>query len=158
FFLVIAALAGVISQGLGSAASFFKGWVGYTAVTSMTALLFAFVMLIAMALIRTGAAGRAGSATAMMLSIGLWPALGILLLNWTFKKLFKTHSPFTLRGMQAMAGNPYAVAGAVTSGGLLTKNLLDDGRKKITGAAMNTAKGRLLGSKDAANSKSAAAG
>ncbi|MGP9843296.1 hypothetical protein [Brachybacterium sp. 107] len=157
FFLIIAALAGVISQGFGSAASFFKGWIGYTAITSVTTLLFALVMLIAMALIRTGDAVLGGWATAMMLWIGICPAMSILLLNWMFKRLFRTHSPFTLRGMQAMAGNPLAVAGAVGGGGALTKNLLEQGRRKLTGAAMDTAKGRLLGRKDTANSKSAAA-
>src|SRR5690606_38641148 len=81
----------------------------------------------------------------------------ILLLNWMFKRLFRTRSPFTLRGMQAMAGNPLAVAGAVGGGGALTKNLLEQSRRKLTGAAMDTAKGRLLGRKDTANSKSAAA-
>lgn len=157
FFLIIAALAGVISQGFGSAASFFKGWIGYTAITSVTTLLFALVMLIAMALIRAGDAVLGGWATAMMLWIGICPAMSILLLNWMFKRLFQTHSPFTLRGMQAMAGNPLAVAGAVGGGGALTKNLLEQGRRKLTGAAMDTAKGRLLGRKDTANSKSAAA-
>jgi hypothetical protein len=157
FFLIIAALAGVISQGFGSAASFFKGWIGYTAITSVTTLLFALVLLIATALIRTGDAVLGGWATAMMLWIGLCPAMSILLLNWMFKRLFRTHSPFTLRGMQAMAGNPLAVAGAVGGGGALTKNLLEQGRRKLTGAAMDTAKGRLLGRKDNANSKSAAA-
>lgn len=157
FFLIIAALAGVISQGFGSAASFFKGWIGYTAITSVTTLLFALVMLITMALIRAGDAVLGGWATAMMLWIGICPAMSILLLNWMFKRLFRTHSPFTLRGMQAMAGNPLAVAGAVGGGGALTKNLLEQGRRKLTGAAMDTAKGRLLGRKDTANSKSAAA-
>ncbi|MGP4915590.1 hypothetical protein ACTXJ9_07790 [Brachybacterium tyrofermentans] len=157
FFLIIAALAGVISQGFGSAASFFKGWIGYTAITSVTTLLFALVLLIAMALIRTGDAVLGSWATAMMLWIGICPAMSILLLNWMFKRLFKTHSPFTLRGMQAMAGNPLAVAGAVGGGGALTKNLLEQGRRKLTGAAMDTAKGRLLGRKETANSKSAAA-
>lgn len=157
FFLIIAALAGVISQGFGSAASFFKGWIGYTAITSVTTLLFALVLLIATALIRAGDAVLGGWATAMMLWIGLCPAMSILLLNWMFKRLFRTHSPFTLRGMQAMAGNPLAVAGAVGGGGALTKNLLEQGRRKLTGAAMATAKDRLLGRKDTANSKSAAA-
>ncbi|WP_394217015.1 Yip1 family protein [Brachybacterium vulturis] len=157
FFLIIAALAGVISQGFGSAASFFKGWIGYTTITSVTTLLFALVLLIATALIRAGDAVLGGWATAMMLWIGLCPAMSILLLNWMFKRLFRTHSPFTLRGMQAMAGNPLAVAGAVGGGGALTKNLLEQGRRKLTGAAMDTAKGRLLGRKDTANSKSAAA-
>ncbi|GAA1491462.1 hypothetical protein [Brachybacterium sacelli] len=157
FFLIIAALAGVISQGFGSAASFFKGWIGYTAITSVTTLLFALVLLIATALIRAGDAVLGGWATAMMLWIGICPAMSILLLNWMFKRLFRTHSPFTLRGMQAMAGNPLAVAGAVGGGGALTKNLLEQGRRKLTGAAMDTAKGRLLGRKDTANSKSAAA-
>lgn len=157
FFLIIAALAGVISQGFGSAASFFKGWIGYTAITSVTTLLFAIVLLIAMALIRAGDAILGGWATAMMLWIGACPALAIFVLNWMFKKLFRTRSPFTIRGMQAMAGNPLAVAGAVGGGGALTKNLLEQGRRKLTGAAMDTAKGRLLGRKDTANSKSAAA-
>lgn len=157
FFLIIAALAGVISQGFGSAASFFKGWIGYTAITSVTTLLFALVLLIATALIRAGDAVLGGWATAMMLWIGICPAMSILLLNWMFKRLFRTHSPFTLRGMQAMAGNPLAVAGAVGGGGVLTKNLLEQGRRKLAGAAMDTAKGRLLGRKDTANSKSAAA-
>ncbi|SLN03182.1 antifreeze glycoprotein [Corynebacterium xerosis] len=157
FFLIIAALAGVISQGFGSAASFFKGWIGYTAITSVTTLLFALVLLLATALIRAGDAVLGGWATAMMLWIGLCPAMSILLLNWMFKRLFRTHSPFTLRGMQAMAGNPLAVAGAVGGGGALTKNLLEQGRRRLTGAAMDTAKGRLLGRKDTANSKSAAA-
>ncbi|MFI8776569.1 Yip1 family protein [Brachybacterium paraconglomeratum] len=157
FFLIIAALAGVISQGFGSAASFFKGWIGYTAITSVTTLLFAIVLLIAMALIRAGDAILGGWATAMMLWIGVCPALAIFVLNWMFKKLFRTRSPFTIRGMQAMAGNPLAVAGAVGGGGALTKNLLEQGRRKLTGAAMDTAKGRLLGRKDTANSKSAAA-
>ncbi|WP_263310044.1 Yip1 family protein [Brachybacterium atlanticum] len=157
FFLIIAALAGVISQGFGSAASFFKGWIGYTAITSVTTLLFAIVLLIAMALIRAGDAVLGGWATAMMLWIGACPALAIFVLNWMFKKLFRTRSPFTIRGMQAMAGNPLAVAGAVGGGGALTKNLLEQGRRKLTGAAMDTAKGRLLGRKDTANSKSAAA-
>lgn len=157
FFLIIAALAGVISQGFGSAASFFKGWIGYTAITSVTTLLFALVLLIATALIRAGDAVLGGWATAMMLWIGICPAMSILLLNWMFKRLFRTHSPFTLRGMQAMAGNPLAVAGAVGGGGALTKNLLEQGRRRLTGAAMDTAKGRLLGRKDTANSKSAVA-
>jgi len=157
FFLIIAALAGVISQGFGSAASFFKGWIGYTAITSVTTLLFAIVLLIAMALIRTGDAVLGGWATAMMLWIGVCPALSIFVLNWVFKRLFRTRSPFTLRGMQAMAGNPLAVAGAVGGGGVLTKNLLEEGRRKLTGAAMTSAKGRLLGRKDTANSKSDAA-
>ncbi|PCC37801.1 hypothetical protein CIK66_17445 [Brachybacterium alimentarium] len=157
FFLIIAALAGVISQGFGSAASFFKGWIGYTAITSVTTLLFALVLLIATALIRAGDAVLGGWATAMMLWIGICPAMSILLLNWMFKRLFRAHSPFTLRGMQAMAGNPLAVAGAVGGGGALTKNLLEQGRRKLTGAAMDTAKGRLFGRKDTANSKSAAA-
>lgn len=157
FFLIIAALAGVISQGFGSVASFFKGWIGYTAITSVTTLLFAIVLLIAMALIRAGDAVLGGWATAMMLWIGACPALAIFVLNWMFKKLFRTRSPFTIRGMQAMAGNPLAVAGAVGGGGALTTNLLEQGRRKLTGAAMDTAKGRLLGRKDTANSKSAAA-
>src|SRR5690625_6585071 len=54
FFLILAALAGVVSQGFGSALSFFKGWVGYTAITSMTTLLFAFVFLMASGLLRAG--------------------------------------------------------------------------------------------------------
>lgn len=148
FFLIIAALAGVISQGFGSAASFFQGWIGYTAITSVTTLLFAIVLLIATALIRAGDAILGSWATAMMLWIGVCPALAIFILNWMFKKLFRTRSPFTIRGMQAMAGNPLAVAGAVGGGGALTTNLLEQGRRKLTGAAMTTAKGRLLGRKD----------
>src|SRR5690625_6511105 len=54
FFLILAALAGVVSQGFGSALSFFKGWVGYTAITSMTTLLFAFVFLMESGLLRAG--------------------------------------------------------------------------------------------------------
>ena len=112
FFLIIAALAGVVGQGFGSAMTFFKGWIGYTAITSMTTLLFAFVLMMASGLLRAGDGIFGQWALAMMIWIGLCPALAIIMLNWVFKKLFRTKSPFTLRGMQAMAGNPLAVAGA----------------------------------------------
>src|SRR5699024_12272384 len=59
FFLILAALAGVVRHGFGSALSFFKGWVGDTAITSMTTRLFAFVFLVAPGLVR-GAAGIDG--------------------------------------------------------------------------------------------------
>src|SRR5690625_1046897 len=112
FFLILAALAGVVSQGFVSALSFFKGWVGYTAITSITTLLFAFVFLMASGLLRAGDGIFGQWAQAMIICVGLSPALSIIMLNWAFKMLFRTSSPFTLRGMQAMAGNPLAVAGA----------------------------------------------
>src|SRR5699024_60659 len=158
FFLIIAALAGVVGQGFGSAMTFFKGWVGYTAITSMTTLLFAFVLMMASGLLRVGDGIFGQWALAMMIWIGLCPALSIIMLNWAFKKLFRTKSPFTLRGMQAMAGNPLAVAGATGAGGALVKNAFDSGRHKLQGAAWNAAKGRLSGGKASAESMSAAAG
>ena len=157
FFLIIAALAGVVGQGFGSAMTFFKGWVGYTAITSMTTLLFAFVLMMASGLLRAGDGIFGQWALAMMIWIGLCPALSIIMLNWAFKKLFRTKSPFTLRGMQAMAGNPLAVAGATGAGGALVKNQLDKGRHQLTNSLINAGKTRLGQGKASADSKSAAA-
>ncbi|HLR96978.1 MAG TPA: hypothetical protein VK053_20825, partial [Jiangellaceae bacterium] len=80
------------------------------------------------------------------------------MLNWAFKKLFRTKSPFTLRGMQAMAGNPLAVAGATGAGGALVKNQLEKGRHQLTNSLINAGKTRLGQGKASADSKSAAAG
>ncbi|MDN5821457.1 MAG: type IV secretion system protein, partial [Brachybacterium sp.] len=157
FFLILAALAGVVSQGFGSASSFFKGWIGYTAITSMTTLLFAFVLLMASGLLRAGDSIFGQWALAMMIWIGLCPALSILMLNWAFKKLFRTSSPFTLRGMQAMAGNPAAVAGATAAGGSLLRNGLDKSRRQLTSSLVDAGKNRLGGGKAGADSKSPAA-
>src|SRR5699024_3655836 len=90
--------------------------------------------------------------------IGLCPALSIIMLNWAFRRLFRTNSPFTLRGMQAMAGNPLAVAGAAAGGGALLKAGLDKGRHSLTSAATNAAKGRLGKGKTRAYSNSPATG
>ncbi|MDN5893236.1 MAG: hypothetical protein L0H93_04340 [Nocardioides sp.] len=157
FFLILAALAGVVSQGFGSASSFFKGWIGYTAITSMTTLLFAFVLLMASGLLRAGDSIFGQWALAMMIWIGLCPALSILVLNWAFKRLFRTSSPFTLRGMQAMAGNPAAVAGATAAGGSLLKNGMDKGSRQLKSSLVSAGKNRL-GGKAGADSKSPAAG
>lgn len=157
FFLIIAALAGVVGQGFGSAMTFFKGWVGYTAITSMTTLLFAFVLMMASGLLRAGDGIFGQWGLAMMIWIGLCPALAIIMLNWAFKKLFRTKSPFTLRGMQAMAGNPLAVAGATGAGGALVRNQLDKGRHQLTNSLINAGKTRLGQGKASADSKSAAA-
>ena len=157
FLLIIAALAGVVGQGFGSALSFFKGWIGYTAITSMTALLFAFVLLLASGLLRAGDGIFGQWALAMMIWIGLCPALSILVLNWAFKRLFRTNSPFTLRGMQAMAGNPAAVAGATAAGGSLLKNGMDKGSRQLKSSLVSAGKNRL-GGKAGADSKSPAAG
>ncbi|UQN30479.1 hypothetical protein [Brachybacterium kimchii] len=147
FFLIIAALAGVVSQGFGSSVSFFKSWIGYTAITSVTTLLFAFVQMVAMALIRMGDGFLGQWAVAMLLWIGLAPALSIFLLNWMFKKLFQAKSPFTLRGMQAMAGNPLAVGGAALAGGTLAKGAMDAGRRKLTNSLVNAGASKLGGGK-----------
>src|SRR5699024_3308843 len=133
FFLIIAALAGVVGQGFGSAMTFFKGWVGYTAITSMTTLLFAFVLLMASGLLRAGDGISAPWAVSMMIWIGVCPALPIIVLNGAFKRLCRTKSPFPLRGMKAMAGSPLAVAGAAGAGGGLVKNAFDSGRHKLQG-------------------------
>lgn len=154
FFLILAALAGVISQGFGSAMSFFKGWIGYTAITSMTTLLFAFVLLMASGLLRAGDGIFGQWALAMMIWIGLCPALSILMLNWAFKRLFRTHSPFTLRGMQAMAGHPLAVAGATAAGGSLLKSGMDKGRRQLTSSLVDAGKSRLGGGKGNAGTDS----
>ncbi|MCG7308300.1 hypothetical protein [Brachybacterium sp. ACRRE] len=143
FFLIIAALAGVVSQGFGSSVAFFKSWIGYTAITSVTTLLFAFVQMVAMALIRMGDGFLGQWAVAMLLWIGLAPALSIFLLNLMWRKLFQAKSPFTLRGMQAMAGNPLAVGGAALAGGTLAKGAMDAGRRRITDAAWGAAKGKI---------------
>src|SRR5699024_12249204 len=74
-FLSLAALAGVVSQGFGSALSFCKGWVGYTAITSMTTLWFAFVFLMASGLLRAGDGIFGQWALAMMIWVGLSSAL-----------------------------------------------------------------------------------
>src|SRR5690625_4683838 len=158
FFLILAALAGVVSQGFGSALSFFKGWVGYTAITSMTTLLFAFVFLMASGLLRAGDGIFGQWALAMMIWVGLSPALSIIMLNWAFKKLFRTSSPFTLRGMQAMAGNPLAMAGATVGGGALLKSGLDKGRSQLTNSLVKAGKSRLGVGKASADSRSPAAG
>src|SRR5699024_2125541 len=158
FFLILAALAGVVSQGFGSALSFFKGWVGYTAITSMTTLLFAFVFLMASGLLRAGDGIFGQWALAMMIWVGLSLALSIIMLNWAFKKLFRTSSPFTLRGMQAMAGNPLAMAGAAAGGGALLKSGLDKGRSQLTNSLVNAGKSRLGVGKASADSNSPAAG
>lgn len=157
FFLIIAALAGIVSQGFGSSVAFLKSWVGYTAITSVTSLLFAFVQMVALALVRTGDGVLGQWSLAMMLWIGLCPALSILLLNWMFKRLFKTSSPFTLRGMQAMAGNPAMVGGAAMAGGAAAKGLMDRGREKLTSSLVNAGANRLSGGKSSADSKSPAA-
>lgn len=154
FFLILAALAGVISQGFGSAMSFFKGWIGYTAITSMTTLLFAFVLLMASGLLRAGDGIFGQWALAMMIWIGLCPALSILILNWAFKRLFRTNSPFTLRGMQAMAGHPLAVAGATAAGGSLLKSGMDKGRRQLTSSLVDAGKSRLGGGKGNAGTDS----
>lgn len=157
FFLIIAALAGIVSQGFGSSVTFLKNWIGYTAITSVTTLLFAFVQMVALALVRTGDSVLGQWSLAMMLWIGLCPALAIFILNWAFRRLFKTNSPFTLRGMQAMAGNPALIGGAALAGGGIAKDLMARGRRQLTNSAVKSIGGRFGGGKVSADSKSAAA-
>ncbi|MGP5291915.1 hypothetical protein ACTXL6_17785 [Brachybacterium tyrofermentans] len=157
FFLIIAALAGIVSQGFGSSVTFLKNWIGYTGITSVTTLLFAFVQMVALALVRTGDSVLGQWSLAMMLWIGLCPALAIFILNWAFRRLFKTNSPFTLRGMQAMAGNPALIGGAALAGGGIAKDLMDRGRRQLTNSAVKSIGGRFGGGKVSADSKSAAA-
>lgn len=157
FFLIIAALAGIVSQGFGSSVAFLKNWIGYTAITSVTTLLFAFVQMVALALVRTGDSVLGQWSLAMMLWIGLCPALAILILNWAFRRLFKTNSPFTLRGMQAMAGNPALIGGAALAGGGIARDLMDRGRRQLTNSAVKSIGDRFGGGKVSADSKSAAA-
>lgn len=157
FFLIIAALAGIVSQGFGSSVAFLKNWIGYTAITSVTTLLFAFVQMVALALVRTGDSVLGQWSLAMMLWIGLCPALAIFILNWAFRRLFKTNSPFTLRGMQAMAGNPALIGGAALAGGGIARDLMDRGRRQLTNSAVKSIGGRFGGGKVSADSKSAAA-
>ncbi|MEV0869425.1 hypothetical protein AB0I24_15990 [Brachybacterium paraconglomeratum] len=157
FFLIIAALAGIVSQGFGSSVAFLKNWIGYTAITSVTTLLFAFVQMVALALVRTGDSVLGQWSLAMMLWIGLCPALAIFILNWAFRRLFKTNSPFTLRGMQAMAGNPALIGGAALAGGGIARDVLDRGRRQLTNSAVKSIGGRFGGGKVSADSKSAAA-
>ena len=126
-FLILAVIAGTISQGTGSAVTFFKQWLGYTFITSITNLLMSFVFLMSTALNSVGTM-ISSEAIPLILWAGVVPALSIFLLNWVFKKFFKARSPFSLRGMQSYASNPMGVAAAAGGAGMLGKELLDRGR------------------------------
>lgn len=129
-FLILAVIAGTISQGTGSAVTFFKQWLGYTFITSITNLLMSFVFLMSSALNSLGAS-IFSAAIPLVLWAGIVPALSIFLLNWMFKKFFKARSPFSMRGMQSYANNPMGVTAAAAGGGALLGDLLDNGRRSV---------------------------
>lgn len=131
-FLILAVIAGTISQGTGSAVTFFKQWLGYTFITSITNLLMSFVFLMSSALNSLGAS-IFSAAIPTILWAGIVPALSIFLLNWMFKKFFKARSPFSVRGMQSYANNPMGVTAAAAGGGVLLGDLLDNGRRSVAG-------------------------
>lgn len=129
-FLILAVIAGTISQGTGSSVTFFKQWLGYTFITSITNLLMSFVFLMSTALNSVGTM-ISSEAIPLILWAGVVPALSIFLLNWVFKKFFKARSPFSLRGMQSYASNPMGVAAAAGGAGMFGKELLDRGRHDL---------------------------
>lgn len=143
-FLILAVIAGTISQGTGSSVTFFKQWLGYTFITSITNLLMSFVFLMSAALNSLGAS-IFSQAIPLVLWAGLVPALSIFLLNWVFKKFFKAASPFSMRGMQSYANNPMGVAATAATGGALLGDMARQARGNLVNRGVSSAAGLAKG-------------
>lgn len=130
-FFIIVALAAMLTQGQGSAGSFAKQWFGYTLVTSLASVLLSVVFQFATTLVNMGEIFIGGFPLGMAIWTGIAPAFSVLLLNWIFRKIFKSASPFTVKGMQSFANSAPGVAVAAAGGTEAVRQIAENRKDRL---------------------------